>query len=179
MSFNTDRASWLWPSLKIIDARNGTLLFRALCLSLAWLIAPAYAADKTDIAISALEFGGSVGKLLWISAQDQRAASLAEANRFTILAEQVKSQIDLGRSSSALISANFNIVATTLGYAAAIDPEPLSKGITGVAAWGAKKTGDGIGQLVIDTAQNQARAILAQGLKDSGISGRSAQDDPR
>jgi hypothetical protein len=82
----------------------------------------------------------------------------------------VKQQIDLGRSSSAVIGAHFNMVATALIYGATVDPEPLSKAVAGVAAWGAKKTGDAVGQLVLQDAQNRARATLAQGLKDSGLS---------
>jgi hypothetical protein len=57
-----------------------------------------------------------------------------------------------------------------LTYYAVGTPEPLSKALAGVAAWGAKETGDALGQMVIQQSQNQARAILAQGLKESGLS---------
>ena len=127
-------------------------------------------ADKADVAISALEFGGSLGKLLWISVRDQQRLSAAEANRYIQLAERVRTQVDLGRATSELIGANFNLVAASATAVAVADPEPLTKGVAGVAAWGAKKTGEAIGRAVLDQAQDQARSILAQGLQESGIS---------
>ncbi len=130
----------------------------------------AMAADRTEIATSALEFGGSIGKLLWVAVEDHSGVKQAEADQYTKLASQIREQIDVGRASSSLVRANFKVVGTTLAYAAAVDPEPVSKAVSGFAAWGAKKTGDALGQLVIDKSQEQARAILAQGLKNSGLS---------
>lgn len=136
------------------------------------LVVPSTAsdADPTEVATSALEFGGSLGKLLWVSVKDQSAVTQAEGNRYTKLAYQIKQQIDEGRASSSLLKANFNVVATTLVYGAAVDPEPVSKAVAGVAAWGAKKTGDAIGQMVVEKSEANARGILAQGLKNSGLS---------
>jgi hypothetical protein len=138
------------------------------------VMAPVQAADQTDIAVSALEFGGSLGKLLWVGISDQRRAA-TDGDRYTKLAAQVRTQIDLGRSSGALIASNFDVISTALVYSAAVDPEPLSKAIVGVAAWGAKKTGDTIGDAVLGAAQERARAVLAQGLKESGISAAELQ----
>jgi hypothetical protein len=138
------------------------------------VMAPVQAADQTDIAVSALEFGGSLGKLLWVGISDQRRAA-TDGDRYTKLAAQVRTQIDLGRSSGALIASNFDVISTALVYSAAVDPEPLPKAIVGVAAWGAKKTGDTIGDAVLGAAQERARAVLAQGLKESGISAAELQ----
>jgi hypothetical protein len=150
-----------------------TLRLRTLLLSTAFpllfcLSVPTLAADQTEVAVSALEFGGSLGKLLWVSVRDAQQMSVTYADRYVELAKRVRAQIDEGRASSALVGANFNVLATTLGYAAAVDPEPLSKAVSGVAVWGAKKTGDAIGQTVLAAAEVQARAVLAEGLK--GIS---------
>jgi hypothetical protein len=130
----------------------------------------AIAADRTDIATSVLEYGGSVGKLLWVAVDTRSNVTSSEASQYTKLAYQVKGQIDLGRASSSVIQANFNVMGTALAYGAAVDPEPLSKAVAGIAAWGAKKTGDAVGQFVIQQSQNQAQAILAQGLKNSNLS---------
>jgi hypothetical protein len=142
-------------------------------LASALIIAPftvgnerARAADQTDVAVSALEFGGSIGKLLWVSVKEQQTSRPGGADAYKRLAEKVKSQIEIGRASAALVSGNFNVIATTLGYSAAVDPEPLSKAVAGVAAYGAKKAGDALSQAVLDQVGVQARAILAQGLKN-------------
>jgi len=121
------------------------------------------------IATAGIEFGGSVGKLSWGVVSDQRAVSAAEADRYTKLAERVRMQVDIGRSTSRVVITNFNVAATTLGYYAATSPEPLSKAVAGLAAWGAKKSGDALGAAVLDAAEDQARAVLAEGLKESGI----------
>ena len=51
------------------------------------------------MAVSALEFGGSVGKLLWVSVSDPQMRP-AEADRYTQLARCLRTQIDTGRASS-------------------------------------------------------------------------------
>jgi hypothetical protein len=84
------------------------------------------AADKIDMATSALEFGGSVGHLLWVAVKDETAVTQADAKRYEKLAYQVKEQIDMGRASSGLIKSNFNLIGTTLAYGAVVDPEPIS-----------------------------------------------------
>src|SRR5687768_12803276 len=61
------------------------------------------AADQKDVAISALEFGGSVGKLLWVSANAHSNATGSEANQYQKLANEIKAQIELGRASSSLV----------------------------------------------------------------------------
>ncbi|TXN76056.1 hypothetical protein [Methylobacterium sp. WL8] len=128
------------------------------------------AADKAEVAISMMEFGGSIGSLLWVTQQSVQKDSESNPNRYTRLANSIKDRIDAGRASSSLVRANFNVVFTTLAYSSAVDPEPMSKVALGVAAWSAKKTGDWIGGLVIEQSQKQAQDILAQGLKESGFS---------
>lgn len=167
--------------VKTTDKRFSHALIRitSLCLILILILEPAAQAagpksppqpDPTALAISALQFGGSVGQLLWVSVKDNSPSTGTSGQQYQDLAKAIAQQIDLGRASSGLISANFNVVGTAIAYTAAADPEPLSKAVTGIAAWGAKKTGDAIGQMVIDQSQAQARAILAQGLQQSGLS---------
>ena len=126
-------------------------------------------ADRTEIATSALEFGGSMGKLLWVAVQTS-SDTTGKPDAYVQLATRVKDQVEIGRASSSLVKSNWNVIGTTLAYAAAVDPEPLSKAITGVAAWGAKKTGDALGDFVLKNSEEQARAVLAEGLKNSGLS---------
>jgi hypothetical protein len=134
------------------------------------------AAEPTQVTTSALEFGGSLGRLLWVSVADRRAASAADGDRYTKLAAVVREQIDLGRASSTLLKSDFDLIAAATAYIAALDPEPLSNAITGVAAWGAKETGDAIGNAILGAFQEKARAILAEGLKESGISAAEIQN---
>lgn len=138
----------------------------------------AVGAERIDIATSALEFGGSIGKLLWDTVDARSKVSEREASQYSKLAYNVKDQIDLGRASSSILKQSFNTLGTTLSYAATVDPEPLSKAVSGIAAWGAKKTGDALGQMVIDQSQKQAQAILAQGLKNSGLSQTQLKNMP-
>jgi hypothetical protein len=43
-------------------------------------------ADRTEVALSTLEFGGSLSKLLWVSVQDERRINAAQADQFSKLA---------------------------------------------------------------------------------------------
>jgi hypothetical protein len=130
---------------------------------------PALPADATDTAISVLDLGGSIGKLVWTQVKYDNAITQAGANRYQLVALQVKNQIEVGRAASEVVKGTLGVVGTTLTYAAVVDPEPLSKGIAGVAAWGAKKAGDALGQMVIDDTRDRARSILAGLLKNSGM----------
>jgi hypothetical protein len=135
-------------------------------------LSPSFTASEPDpkeLAQSVLEFGGSVGKLVWVSVKDQTRVDSADADRFQRLAENVQHEIDVGRATSGLVAANMNVVGASLTYAAVADPEPLTKVVAGVAAYAAKKGGDALSQTVLDHAQEQARGLLAQGLKQSGL----------
>lgn len=135
----------------------------------------ANAADQTTIATSALEFGGSLGKLLWITSESKSNLSQSEADQFQHLAYEVQERIQTGRASSDLIKANFNVIGTALAYTAAADPEPLTKAVAGFSAWGANKTGDAIGNMVLESARQQAASVLAAGLKNSKITDQQWQ----
>jgi prefoldin subunit 5 len=128
-------------------------------------------AEATAVAVSGLEFGGSVGKLLWVTQQNVRDnATRADADAYTQLARRVKDQIDAGRASSGVVKANFDVAAATLGYAAAVDPEPMTKVAAGLSAWGAKKLGDSVASMVVEQSETDAMKVIAQGLKNSGLS---------
>jgi hypothetical protein len=126
--------------------------------------------ERTDLAISALEFGGSLGHLLWTEVKARDTTTMADANLYQRLALRVREQIEEGRASSSLVRANFDVVGTALIYAAVTDPEPLSKSIAGLGAWAAKKTGDAVGQLVIESSRDQTLKLLARGLQNERLS---------
>lgn len=130
---------------------------------------PAFSADATDAATSVLELGGSMGKLVWTGVKYNNETTQAQANRYQAVATAVQKEIEIGRAASGVVQGTLGVVGTTLVYAAVVDPEPLSKGIAGIAAWGAKKAGDALGQMVLDNSQERARAILADLLKNNGI----------
>jgi hypothetical protein len=157
------------PKLSILRNRSLAL---ALAVVLVWpdMTRAADPQDPKDLAASALEFGGSIGKLLWVSVRSESAVSAADPDRYSQLAVRIQQQIDEGRASSSLVRANFDVVGTALVYTAAVDPEPLTKTVAGIAAWGAKKAGDVVGQMALEKAEESARGILAQGLKNSGLS---------
>lgn len=130
----------------------------------------ALAADRKEVALAGLEFGGSVGKLLWVAVQSQDNVTREQADRYTKLGMAVRDRIEVGRASSGAIKGVFDFTGTTLAYAATIDPEPLSKALAGLGAWGAKKAGDALSGAILDQTQKEAQGILAQGLKNSGLS---------
>jgi hypothetical protein len=156
------------------SAKKGTQrLVATLVLTTLAYAQPSAAADppdKTQIAIAGLEFGGSIAKLLWVSVESHENVTRADADRYSKLAYQVKEQIEIGRASSEVARGPLNVAGSALTYIAVADPEPLTKVVAGISAWGAKKLGDSVGGMVIDESQKQARAILAQGLKNSGLS---------
>ncbi|WP_035678231.1 hypothetical protein, partial [Bradyrhizobium liaoningense] len=110
------------------------------------------------------------GVVVPLSVDAQSQVTQHQADQYERLAYTVKGQIEIGRAGSSLVQANFNLLGTTLAYAAVVDPEPVSKAVTGLAAWGSKKAGDALSQLVIEETQKQTKKILAQGLKNSGLS---------
>lgn len=151
--------------MKRISSRLFFYFILSPCILSDW----ARGADDIDIATSSLEFGGSMARLIWVASQKPASHTQGDASKYLSLAENLKYKIETSRASSSLVIANFNVLGTTLAYAAVVDPEPLSKGVAGLAAWGAKKTGDAIGKMIIDDAIDKSKSILAQGLKDSGL----------
>lgn len=146
--------------------------FLAALLLLFLTVTPSYTApepDAKELAQSVLEFGGSVGKLVWVSVKDQTRATSTDADQFQKLAASVQQEMELGRATSGVVAANMNLISTSLTYAAVADPEPMTKVVAGVAAFAAKKGGEALSQAVLDRAQDQARGLLAQGLKQSGL----------
>ncbi|MGJ4948387.1 hypothetical protein [Bradyrhizobium sp. HKCCYLS20291] len=139
------------------------------CAVAALLIQPALAAEPPSIGLAALEFGPAIGSALLTQYRDTRKIETAPDD-FSRLAYKVEAKINEGRSSSGVVAAYFNFQTTALTYAAVTDPEPLSKGTAAAAAWGSKLAGDAITKSILDKAQDDARGILAQGLKNSHIS---------
>jgi hypothetical protein len=129
---------------------------------------PSAAADKTDLAISALEFGGSMAKLTWVAVKPLPGSELPP-DKYVALAQGVQHQIELARASSAVLTSTMNAIGAASLYTAVADPEPLSKAVAGLAAWGAKKTGDGLGDLIREQTEAQVQSIIARGLHDSRL----------
>lgn len=155
------------PSTLLLQAAVGPFICGAL-LIFPFAHAAGQAPEPSSLALSAFEFGGSVAKLVWTATATSQKENNASA--YVELANKVKTQIDIGRASSGLVQANFNLIATAIEYGAIADPEPFSKAVAGIAAWGAKKTGDAVGSLVLDEVQKQATAVLAKGLQNANFS---------
>lgn len=168
----------MYRNIKSLRSHTRSLVYRSTAVACAYLFlftSMAHAADPSPIATAALEFGGSTANLLWVTYKTHSNVTKADADRYQKLAYQVKAQIDMGRTSSSLLTTDFNLVGAGLGYATLGDVEPLSKALLGISAWGAKKTGDAIGQYVMSQSEEQARGILAQGLKNSGLSAKQIE----
>lgn len=126
------------------------------------------AADELTLGLSVVEYGGAIGSTLITQYQDRHKVETTPDD-YSRLAQQVQAKINEGRASSGVVAAYFNMQSATLTYAAILDPEPLSKSTAAVAAWGSKLAGDAITQNILDKAQEGARGILAQGLKESQL----------
>ncbi|MCK1738987.1 hypothetical protein IVA79_34720 [Bradyrhizobium sp. 138] len=150
---------------------SSSVIRRLLCTTAiaSYLVSPASAADELSIALAGIEYGASVGSLLYTTSEDKRKIETAP-DAFSKLALRVQAKINEGRASSNVVASYFAMQTTALTYAAALDPEPFSKGTAAVAAWGSKLAGDAITKSMLDQAQEQARSILAQGLKQSKLS---------
>lgn len=125
--------------------------------------------EARDAAFAALDYGASISQLVWTGVNSRQDATPADADAYTKLAARLEDQIAVGRASAGLATSTLNVIGTTLIYASVVDPEPLSKGLAALGGWGAKKAGEALGNMVLEQSQAQAKAILAQGLKNSGL----------
>src|SRR5262245_54681883 len=71
----------------------------ALTADVAPSAAPQPRPEEKALALSALEFGGSVGKLLWVSSVGRSAPSSTDGDRYKNLAIAVRDEIEMGRAS--------------------------------------------------------------------------------
>ncbi len=149
-----------------------TLVF-IYCLRVSFILlcgqfSSAAAADKNDIAISALELSLTMAQTVATGYKSQKLA-VSEPNQYIQLANQIKKEIEYRRNGSTLVQTNFNIVGSILTYAALTDPEPMSKATFAIAAYGTEKLGEQIGSMVLAKAEEKTKALLSQGLKQNDL----------
>ncbi len=144
-------------------------------LSIVLMCSYAEAADDPDIkaavevADDLMGLGFSTAKLVWVSTRQPSLPEGMTPSVYSNLAANVQKRIDEGRAVANVAEANFKLIATSLTYAAVVDPEPLTKATAGLAAFAAKKTGDYIVELTINESRKHAMGILANGLESSGL----------
>jgi hypothetical protein len=100
-----------WRTLPIISAAGAVI-------GLLFYAARGIADEKKDFALSALEFGGSVGKLLWVSIEQSRNAATLGGDKYQSLATSVQQKIEFGRASSSVVANTWNTISTFAAYAA-------------------------------------------------------------
>ena len=115
--------------------RLRVIAFTLIVLAFLGLQKPGAAApDLQEVALSGLDYGASVGKLLWASVPQSKDYPSGPTNPYAQLATELKAKIDLGRASAGVIRGHFDFASTTLAYAAVVDPEPISKATAAVAS---------------------------------------------
>lgn len=149
--------------------RNSFMTFIVAASIMISVLSEMASADSVEAAKIVLELGATTGKAVWVSHKNQQSISASEPDKYLKLANELKAQIDLGRAGSTLVQASFNFYGGVLGYAAYVDPEPFSKVTFGIAALGAQKAGELVGNHVLENTQKETQAILAQGLKNGDL----------
>lgn len=132
--------------------------------------------EKT--ATSLFRFGFSYGALLWNEAERSRADT-SSGNKHVDLARELKAELDRSRDGVNLLRADFNVVAAGTFAAAAADPEPMSKISLFIAAYGAKKTGEELGQKMLDQSQQRFFSAISTSLKQDNYTAEALKDMSR
>jgi len=129
----------------------------------------AYSAEpsKEEVAKSLLQFGFSTGALLWESVKVQEVRN--DGDRYTQLAQKLKQEMDQGRAQSTVVRSVFDVIYTGVMYEATIDPEPFSKAVSVVVAYGAKRAGDYFGDYALQQSQDRFLGALAVALKENNV----------
>ncbi|RZL03834.1 MAG: hypothetical protein EOP36_03055 [Rubrivivax sp.] len=133
------------------------------------ILAVAETPGKGEIAVSLMNFGATTGTAIYQAYAAQETAK-ADGTEFQILARQVAAKTAEGRAASAAVSGPLQVVEAGLTYAAVLDPEPTTKVIAALGAYGARKLGEAAGAAIYDAAEKQALGYLAEGLSKVALS---------
>src|SRR5262245_48818535 len=120
------------------------------------LYASGAAAEETPpeakAAISLLDFGGSTASALY-DVVESRNLSNPSGDPYISLANDVQATILEGRAASKLAAAPFHLASDSLAVAAVVDPEPATKVVAAVSAYGIKKAGDYAASAIYQNAE--------------------------
>src|SRR5262249_10629121 len=122
--------------------------------------------DRLRVAPPLLKFGFTFGALLWNEAQRSQADK-STGNKHIDLARQLKADLERNRDGVKLLRANFNVIAASTAAMILATPEPMSIVILSSAAYGAKKTGEELGRMVLERSQEQFLGALSTALKSA------------
>ena len=123
---------------------------------------------REKIAVPLLEYGATTANALYRAAKSDAKLRIP-GDRYQTIANSVAAEIEIGKAASALTRAPFKLASDVLIVTAVADPEPTTKVVAAVAAYGARKFGEAAGQALYDTAEEHALAILARGLTESKV----------
>ncbi len=122
----------------------------------------------SKVAESLLGFGFNTAKLLWVSAANSHRAK-SSGSQFTTLAQTIQQALEQGRATAAVVRGPFNVGSAAIGLVGLTARDPKTRFVAGVAAWGAKETGDYVADKVTTYTHNEVLGILARGLHDSDM----------
>lgn len=131
-------------------------------------VSAATAVSPENIAVSLFEYSASTGSALYemVSADNKQRIP---GDYYQNIAYAVAKEIQSGKVSSSIVQGPFKLASDLLTIGAIADPEPQTKIIATLAAYGSRKFGEAAGQSIYDAAQNRAVEILARALKESNV----------
>lgn len=131
-------------------------------------------AEKADVAKSLVQFGMATGGLLWTAVEIPGGSK--DGDRYVEFAAKLKRDMDQARAATTLMQSNFNVISTTLLYEATVNPDPFTKGVSLIAASGAKATANLIGGLALDRARENFLGALAGALRENNYTAEQLKD---
>lgn len=148
-----------------------TIKLSALTVSLC-MAAPAIQAapelPQDKFAMSFIEYSVTTGTALYkLVAADSKLR--IPGDKYQNLARSIAMEIEGGKAASSLAQAPFKLIADSLTLAAVVDPEPTTKVVAAVSAYGAQKLGEVAANAIYNAAETKALGILARALKDSQV----------
>lgn len=127
------------------------------------------------VALALLSWTGTTSSALYGMYQADQLRPVP-GDAYTTLANDLARRIDSARATSSLVQAPFDLAADALLIGAIVDPEPVTKTVTAISAFGVRKFGEVAGAAIYDSQQKAALGILAKGLSSSGYSATKLQN---
>jgi predicted nucleic acid-binding Zn-ribbon protein len=137
----------------------------------------AVSAHSQDLTQPLINWGGTTATAL-AAANNARVLRNTPGSDFQRLASSVAATLEEGRAASLAVQAPMTLVSSALGTTAALDPEPVSKTISALAAYGAYKFGEAIGNYIYKQSEQKALGVLSLGLSKVQLSPAQLQAMP-
>jgi predicted nucleic acid-binding Zn-ribbon protein len=149
-----------------------------LCIITACKSAPVSAQQQDHngkVALALMSWTGTTSSALYGMYQADQLRPVP-GDAYTTLANDVARRIETARATRSLVQSPFDLAADALTVGAVVDPEPATKTVTAISAFGVRKFGEAAGAAIYDSAQKTAIQVLAKGLASSGYSAAQLQN---